>query len=522
MKKLILLLTTFCASCALQAQTTIVNKQLKDFPNVYDLSTPLSAGVTIEYLIINGTDKWRESSVSMNNASKVVEGIKDKGFKKRLLDGIVKEVIVYQDSVACMILQISPDDYSLRLLCFENDKWLNRGNDRKRTIEESRNLFNRIAPEWLSQLRRANEIKIVSTDTLAFVNYVKQRGTAPTDFLLEALENYPLVIYGEYHRRKVSWDLLSSLLSDPRFPETVGTVFVEMPAYQQAEFDRFFSSKELNTEILLEILRSFQIYGWWDRGQYDFYINLWKLNQTLPEDKRIRVVPTDEQAPWKLLQTKEDFKQWRKNSTDRNIHMANVVENTIKTKPDERNCLFVVGYGHAYKSHVPGGYTSNREPLLSAGAELVQRLSDKDVFVVFQHVPMGNNVRDLGLIRQGLFDAVFEKNGNKPIAFALTNSPFGVEPYDADSYDCLDYRSGNFADNFDGYIFLNPLEEEEEQYVLYEIWNDQFVKEFIRRATFLDWNGNKWLGNKGKLTKEKIIKVFKEDEGKKRWGHLFE
>jgi len=200
------------------------------------------------------------------------------------------------------------------------------------------------------------------------------------------------------------------------------------------------------------------------------------------------------------------------------------IEHAIKTKTDKRNCLFITGYMHAHKSHVPGMYSSawEQEPALTAGAQLVQRFSNKDVFIVFQHVPMGTNFGFLGLVRQGLFDAVFEITGNKPVAFSLAGSPFGIEPYDADFRASFDYSAGNFADNFDGYIFFQPLKDEDEQYILYDIWNDEFVKEFKRRASLFGWNANNWLGNKGKITKEKIIKVFKEDEGKKRWGYLFE
>jgi hypothetical protein len=269
-----------------------------------------------------------------------------------------------------------------------------------------------------------------------------------------------------------------------------------------------------------------QIDGWYDRGEYEFLINVWKLNQTLPADKKIRVVPTDEQAPWKFLKNSEDFKKYEENSADRNTNMADVIEQTLKTKTDERNCLFTVGYGHAYKSHVPGGYSSSegQEPALSVGAQLVQRLSNKNVFTILQHGPVMRNVGGaLGLVRQGLFDATFEITGNKPIAFNLSGSPFGAEPYDADFDDAFDSRAGNYANNFDGYIFLQPIKDEDADYILYDIYNEDFINEMQRRITIVGWgNLNRWFDIEGEVTKEKIINSFKKDEGKKRWGYLFE
>jgi hypothetical protein len=254
-------------------------------------------------------------------------------------------------------------------------------------------------------------------------------------------------------------------------------------------------------------------------------INIWNLNKTLPVEKQIKVVPVDEQVPWKFLLTQEDFEKYDENCIDRNIRMADMIEQTIKVKTDKRNSLFIVGYAHALKSHVPGGSSAARgqAPALTAGAQLVQRLSSENVFVVLQHVPMGTNSGALGFVRQGLFDAVFEKTGNKPIAFRLSESPFGAEPFDTDYQMSFDSRAGNFADNFDGYLFLNPLRDEESDYILYEIWSDKFVEEMKRCAAIMNFNLNRWLGTEGDLTKDKIITTFKEAyHGKKRWSQLFE
>jgi len=530
MRALFSILVICCVIMTMNGQSIIINKQLKDFPDTYDLSTPIKAGVTISYFSVNGKESlWRDASAYRIKEYIPKDNVPDKTVnevdKMRLLNDTIKEVIIYNDSIACMIQNYNSSYYSIRYLVFEDGKWLNVGEDIGKGLEDSRKKFYDTAPKSLIRLRRSNEVKSVSTDTLAFVNYVKQHGVEPKDFLLEALATHQLVIYGEVHRRKVSWDFLTSVLYDPRFPEKVGIVFVELPSYQQSEFDRFYASKELDTEILLEIMRSEQIYGWWDRGEYEFLITIWKLNQTLPANKKIKVIAVDEQLPYKLLKTAEDFNKSEENLSDRNTNMANIIEHTIKTKTDKRNCLFTVGYGHAYKSHVPGVASTpqGQEPALTAGAQLVQRLSDENVFVVLQHVPMGTNSGFLGLIRQGLFDTVFEKTGNEPVAFCLANSPFGAEPFDADYQMSFDSKAGNYADNFDGYIFLNPLKEEESDYILYDIWSDKFVEEMKRRATLDNFDMNKWLGKEGELTKEKIISTFKEEyEGKKRWSQLFE
>jgi len=527
MKRLFTILILFCAAVAAEAQITEINKPLKDFSNVYDLSTPLSAGITILYANVNGNENiWRDASVFSNSCSHQKNTLPnrfvDEDTKERLLNIIIEELIVYNDSIACVITKNNSERFSIRLLGFEDGNWLNICENGSNSLESLREWFYTYASYHLNRLRMSSVVKKVSTDTLAFVNCIKQQGVAPKEYLLEVLAKHPLVIFGEIHRRKISWDLLSSVLFDPRFSEIVGTIFVELPAYQQDEFNRFYSSKELDTEILLDIMRSMMTTGWIDRGEYEFLINLWKLNQTLSNDMKIRVVPVDEQTPWKFLQTKDDYDKWEANSIDRNTRMADVVEQTIKTKNDTRNNLFIVGYGHAYKSHIQGSYSTpmGQDPALTAGAQLVQRFSNEDVFTILQHVPMGTNFGALGLVRQGLFDVVFEKIGNLPIAFNLANTPFGSEPFDADFEDAFDSRVGNYADNFDGYIFLQPLKDEDTDYVLYDIISDKYISEIKRRETLTGRKLYRWI--EGELTKEKIIESWKEDEGKKRWRYLFE
>lgn len=471
---------------------------------------------------------WRESSSYIIKEyfpkSKVSDIKVSDNYKSKLLNATIKEVIVYRDSIACMITQNDVEDYTVRIMGLENGKWLNIGEDFGFELQEIREKFDKKAPRLLQKIQYAEKVKRVSSDTLSFVDYIKNKGVNPTIFLLKKLKKIPLVIYGELHRRKVSWDFLSRVLENNDLTKYVGTIFVELPANQQKEIDKFYASKELQTKILLDVLRMEQIYGWWDKGEYEFLINVWKLNQKLPDDKKIRVVATDEQLAYNQTLTSDDYKKAKDKLIDRNTKMANIIEQYIKTKTDKRNCLFIVGYNHTYKSLVPGSYSSakGQEPALTAGAQLTQRLSSKNVFTVLQHIPMGTNEGALGLVRQGIFDLAFEKAGNKPVAFDLKNSPFGTEPFDADYELCFDKRIGSFSDNFDGYIFINPLKEECSDYILYEIWNDEFVAEMKRRASISNFNLNGWLGIKEEITKEKIIDLFKEKyEGKKRWKDLW-
>ncbi|MDR2127321.1 MAG: hypothetical protein LBP63_10910, partial [Prevotellaceae bacterium] len=167
--------------------------------------------------------------------------------------------------------------------------------------------------------------------------------------------------------------------------------------------------------------------------------------------------------------------------------------------------LFIVGWGHAYKSPV-----KQRSSLqingLSAGFLLSSKIGKENVFSIFTHSPnILNNGVIFGKLRNGLFDYAFEDYGNIPIAFDLQNSPFGNELFDAANM-AFDIQTGTFANNFDGYIFLQSLHEEENETPLYVLYTDDFVEEMKRRARVCDIDIFGMSADS--ITKEKIHEIL--------------
>jgi hypothetical protein len=137
---------------------------------------------------------------------------------------------------------------------------------------------------------------------------------------------------------------------------------------------------------------------------------------------------------------------------------------------------------------------------------------------------MTNDDYILGEIRKGLFDCVFEKNGNLPVAFDLANSPFGKEPFDADADVRFSPNCGNYEDFYDGYIFLCPLKDEPYEYELTELFTDKFVEELKRRARISSDKDAYYDIPANNITKEKIIETIKSDKeisGDRRYFEYF-
>jgi len=150
---------------------------------------------------------------------------------------------------------------------------------------------------------------------------------------------------------------------------------------------------------------------------------------------------------------------------------------------------------------------------------LTNRLSAKEVFIIFPHSMIVHNVKGyLGELRDGLFDRAFTANGDIPVAFDLKDSPFGSEPFDALDPVKFDPLSGCYEDNFDGYIFFGPLDNEGPEYYTEEIYTDDFVEEIKRRVKLFGSDRDRYFGiPAADLTREKIIDRLNESAKKSRW-----
>jgi hypothetical protein len=443
--------------------------------------------------------------------------------KDELLNRTIREIITCNDSVAAVVTTFWDSLYVFRYLNLEDNQWLNGGEDAAEGLSATRKKVTENLTTRLKVLRKINEIKQFPTDTSAFVNYLKDYGMEPEQFILEALTNHKIVIYGETHRREISWQLMKSLINTPSFSKITGTIFMELSSDKQDALDQFFSNRELDPEIILTIFREFQLDGWYDKGSYEFLISLWKLNKQLPEKDKIKVIATDIPMPLSTLITKEDYQHFTHNKKDRNEQMADMIEQALKLSPDKRHSLFIVGKGHACKSPAiategeAGSRNSKTPPKHSAGYQLTERFSNKDVFSILSHSPGVN-----GKIRGGMFDYAFSCAGNKPLAFQLAGSPFGKEVFDGFFGIAYKEETGSFENNYDGYVFLGPLADEKAEYILYELVTDDFAHELIRRAILSGTENEKWFGVENKnLTKDAIISGLKKSAGNnKRWEGL--
>jgi hypothetical protein len=190
---------------------------------------------------------------------------------------------------------------------------------------------------------------------------------------------------GEVPHRPKYWALNSSVVKDPGFPERVGSIYMELPINDQPLIDQFLAAEQCDTAPVIEMLRDMLWMGWPDQAMLDFFVTVWKANQKLAPDQRLRIVLVDMKRPWKDIQERED---WSKYDVDRNRFMAENILADLKQHPqDKRNALFIVGAGHAM---VDFKYFEG-SPVTSAGWHLREALGPDAIYAIFPHMPVQTN-----------------------------------------------------------------------------------------------------------------------------------
>lgn len=495
-----------------------VNVLVKDLKDTLDLSSPLGAVTASAYLQINGNESELFEKIYTFRFCPLGKTYKDRKVreseKSEILDRKVLEVVYFSDSVAGVIMTFSGFDDFEYLLCatvLEGDKWVNAGEQPVRTVEDGRDWLERRMGHKLQKFSEYySRVSVMPSDTSSFVDFLRKNSKAPDVFILDALRSHEIVLYGEHHFSRDSWEFVRSLLDNPEFPQTTGSIILEMKQGGQGRMDAFFEKDTLDKGLLLEILGGDDLFGWNDKGMYEFLIALWNLNSTLPEDRKINVVLADYGQNWYDVTSREEARNlMRITYSKRDSCMAAMSEKTVR-QSGNRSCLFIVGSNHA--ARFCNG-VENMANLLS------ESLGKDNVFSIQLHSPvMDNDGSVYGKRRFGIFDFAFKSNDNRPAAFAIKNTPFGNEPYDA----CLEYDgvpvTGNYEDNVDAYFFLLPLEDEDAGYWLEdELYTDEYINEIKRRCLL---SGIKY-PYRGvpldSLTKEFRLGQLEKYHGKKRY-----
>lgn len=535
MKKILFTIALSLAALGVQAAElpkgyvkTDIGKKVGQLKDQKGQDSPLSAFMSMMSIEMSGKqgDIWQYMSPGLRMYYPE-KGAPDKEVpdehKKAVLSQNVEELLVYNDSVAAVVTATdSLKSYAAHYYINVDGKWYSTGNTEKRTLEEAYKAISDVTNYHRNLIKRISAVTVPDPDPTPYAAYLGKNGIEPKKYILDKLAKYPVVIYGEWHFRPLSWKLISSVITDKKFPSVTGVVFMEFGDAYQPLADEFMGSPTLREDLLLRMFRQQQFTGWTDKGQYDFMVSLWKINRELPRGKKIKLMMVDAQYHWEAIQgiegILEDRERSRKRSRNRN--MAEHIEAYMKKAPDKRGGLFIVGTGHGNKSAVK--LHDGSFPEKGAGALLAGMMGEDKIFSITTHGPLISNLgRTEDKIGYAFFDRVFRRNGDKPVAFDLKGNLFGERLYDGMLESKYDVQAGTYQNNYDGYIFLGPLLTEERAQFIPGLFSDEFVEEIKRRARIMgiedeDWGGVKYKDLTGEKARE-ITRKWAEQGGATRW-----
>lgn len=494
-----------------------VDRKVSDFPEKEDFSTPEAAYAVINRVLASGEKgKWRQISVKslanrLSPADAKVKEVKPE-HAKVWLNARILEVRIFREQRAVVLAELMWDPNNPKIdkrsLELEDGRWLNKGQDYSAdSLEEARVETD---AKFAYMLERPSRPRIENPEAYLrpFVEFLKNKSEEPKAFAMKVLAKYKVTIIGEVHHRPRYWAFNSSLVTEPDFPQRVGTIYLELPSNDQELVDRFLADDKCGTDPVVQMLRDNLWTGWPDQAMLDFFITVWIVNQNLEHQERLRIVLVDMQRPWTQIEERQDLGRY---SVNRDKFMAeNILKDFREHPKDKRNTLFIVGVGH---TAVNLKYFENA-PVMTAGRYLCQRLGLENTYAVLQHRCVQTNVgRVDGRLCLGLFDSAFAAVGNKPMIFPLDIGPFGKEPYDADPDRAV---SSTYKDGFNAYLYLGPLDTEIFSPLIAGFYTDDFVKELERRHQLLYGRG--WADAYGQETSdaESFIKWMGNSWGKPR------
>lgn len=288
------------------------------------------------------------------------------------------------------------------------------------------------------------------------------------------MADHQLVIVSEVPHRPAYWELLGATVNDPRFARNVSTIYLTLPANLQSEMDAFLASRSVDTSGAVEILRKASWMGEPDGAMLEFIAGIRRANMVMANSSgRLRVVLVGEPMDWAKLQSPPTT---RPKSEELDAAVAKRVLEDLKSPAGNgRHGLLLIDASRALRNL---RLRESGESLKTAGYHLARELKS-ECFIILQHAPqMSTSGSVMGRTRRGLFDSAFKAVDYKPAGFALSENPFGGEPFDA----ITDWDSdGLYQDAADGYLVLERLELERFSPLIEGFYTNAFMPEVSRR-----------------------------------------
>ncbi len=279
-----------------------------------------------------------------------------------------------------------------------------------------------------------------------YVDFLKNNQSDINDYLFKLFEKYDHVILCERHHKEMTqYDMIYDFVTDPRFTDSIGTVFTEIGCAESRDAYKAFTDTDFTTDEEVEKnLASFMTKNqsvhllWPNTNWFNFLKRMYYFNHD--RSKRVNILFSDRN--W-LDRTEMD---------NRDSIMADNIISTLKSDSLHKS-LIIMNYRHAYLTPGNCGYYLSRAfPGKVANVMINFASMSKLAFLTGEEIPIP--------VQYGKWDVAFEQLGNPDCAFDFEGSPFGEDSFDHfilpwDPVCTLPYK-----DMFTGFIhYKSPAEQ---------------------------------------------------------------
>lgn len=164
--------------------------------------------------------------------------------------------------------------------------------------------------------------------------------------LLAAFDSYEVVGMSAAHNNKDLDDFILDLIRSPAFPSKVNVVAVECGnSLYQPMLDRYIAGADIPLSEVRQVWRNTTQPMCGLSGFYEeFFPLVRRINQTLPSEKKLRVLACDPPIDWSKIQSPGDFGRGQYLMRDASI--ASVMETEVLSK--HLKALMLFGTAHLF------------------------------------------------------------------------------------------------------------------------------------------------------------------------------
>lgn len=331
-----------------------------------------------------------------------------------------------------------------------------------------------------------NSNKEIENECLEFL---KQEGKNPLEYVISKFEKYDYIFLGEYHRIRQDVNFVRSLIPE-LYKNGVTTLAIEFYGYKdgQSFVDSTLVAKDWNENAFYKKISTAGSGVIWGYTEYiDLMKDVWRFNKQLPEGKKkFRIV---------LFGTEfypcEDGDARFGNVGDPDVWMASVFEKEVISKNEK--ALVYCGLHHAFTRYHQPIYDFDNDELQGHNSQrfgnvIYQKYPEKTFNILLHHPLYSDKGFDKPVVKpaNGTIDHLMSVLNNKPLGFDLAGTCMGKLRSD-NTYYKYGYTPFLLENFYDGYIFLVPLKELKAVEVIPNYYSKESLdifKELLRCVNF--------------------------------------